>query len=570
MSMRLVPLRRSLVSSLTALAVLTFAAAGSAEAPPAPPLVCAAQTPATFNGTNGAITDNGQSVYTVSVSGRAGRLWDVDLSLSIQHTWPNDLDITLTSPSGTSVVVTSDNGAGSDNVFNGTLFDDQANPSGQVPYVSNAGLVSDHPFVNNQVATPLVPEQALAAFIGEDPNGTWTLSVADDQAMDTGTLTAFSLAIVAMDDALTATPATFQTSMAAVPIPTSVATVSSTLAVSGLTDALCGVDVITNLVHTFSGDLDITVASPAGTIVTLTTDNGTSNDNVFDGTRWDDDAATTVSDATYVNGVAHAALAPEEALAAFIGESANGTWTLTVSDDSGNDGGSLAGWRLDLDTCRATDTDSDGDPDSCDNCPAVANAGQEDLDNDDEGDACDCGDGSTAAGEECDDGNTADGDGCDSSCNEETTGAGGESGGGGEGGQTASSGGTAGQTSGGTGGTLNGGAGEGGESGEAGAGPIAGTAGAMMATGGSAGSAGSAGTSVTGGSSGSSGSGGSGGSAGSAGSSTGGSGGSRPAGPKTEGGCSCRVPSSSSSSSSTAWFAGVALALAVLRRRRRG
>src|SRR4051812_25840644 len=35
----------------------------------------------------------------------------------------------------------------------------------------------------------------------------------------------------------------------------------------------------------------MTVTSPAGTVVTLTTDNGGSHDNVFAGTRWDDSAA---------------------------------------------------------------------------------------------------------------------------------------------------------------------------------------------------------------------------------------------------------------------------------------
>ena len=35
----------------------------------------------------------------------------------------------------------------------------------------------------------------------------------------------------------------------------------------------------------------MTVTSPEGTVVTLTTDNGGTAGNVFAGTRWDDDAA---------------------------------------------------------------------------------------------------------------------------------------------------------------------------------------------------------------------------------------------------------------------------------------
>jgi len=54
----------------------------------------------------------------------------------------------------------------------------------------------------------------------------------------------------------------------------------------------------------------------------------------------------------------------------------------------------------------ACDTDADGDAviDDCDNCPSISNPGQQDVDDDGQGDACDCGDGIVAPGEECDGG----------------------------------------------------------------------------------------------------------------------------------------------------------------------
>ena len=114
---------------------------------------------------------------------------------NLAHTFPADLDITITSPAGTVVTLKTDNGVGNDNVFNGTLWDDDADPAGQVPYVTNIGLVTDHPYANLAVASPLVPEEALAAFIGEDPNGTWTVTISDDLAEDGGSLDSWTLNI---------------------------------------------------------------------------------------------------------------------------------------------------------------------------------------------------------------------------------------------------------------------------------------------------------------------------------------------------------------------------------------
>ena len=132
---------------------------------------------------------------TIVVAGAGTAILDVDATTFIQHTFSADLDITITSPAGTVVTLTTDNGASNDNVFNGTVWDDDANPAGQVPYTTNNGLVTDHTYVNLTLASPLTPEEALAAFIGEDPNGTWTLTISDDLAGDGGSLNSWSLDI---------------------------------------------------------------------------------------------------------------------------------------------------------------------------------------------------------------------------------------------------------------------------------------------------------------------------------------------------------------------------------------
>lgn len=55
-----------------------------------------------------------------------------------------------------------------------------------------------------------------------------------------------------------------------------------------------------------------------------------------------------------------------------------------------------------------------------DNCPMIANPGQENTAGGPAGDACDCGDGIVAIAEGCDDGNQANFDGCDASCEVES------------------------------------------------------------------------------------------------------------------------------------------------------
>lgn len=298
---------------------------------------------------------------TVAVSGLGPYLFDVNLEATLAHSFSADLDITLTSPAGTVVTLTTDNGAGNDDVFNGTAWDDNANPAGAVPYVTNDGIVTDHAYVNVTLASPLVPEEAMAAFVGEDPNGTWTLTVSDDLAGDSGSINAWSLGIVALDSVPTVTTTTYTSTDVPVAIPTGPAVVSSTLAVPD-GGFICGVDTETFLPHTFAADLDATLTSPAGTVVTLTTDNGAGNDNVFNGTTWDDDANPAgtvpyvtndglVTDHAYVNATLASPLVPEEAMGTFIGEEASGTWTLTVSDDLAGDGGSIDNWSLDIDTC---------------------------------------------------------------------------------------------------------------------------------------------------------------------------------------------------------------------------
>ena len=292
------------------------------------------------------IADNTTTTSDIIAAGLDPYLWDLDLNTDITHTFAGDLEITLTSPAGTTAVITTDNGGGSDDVFSGTLWDDQANDP-----------ATDHTYTNLVTATPLTVEETLSVFIGEDPNGTWTLSVFDDAGGDTGDLNSWSLDVTTLPEPPMALVAS-GSNMTPQPISDNT-TITSDIVAAGVDAFLCDVDMTTDITHTFAGDLEITLTSPAGTTMVVTTDNGGGSDDVFSGTLWDDQANDPATDHTYTNLVTATPLSPEEAFSVFTGQDPNGTWTLSVFDDAGGDTGNLNSWSLDFTTCTSEPPEPD-------------------------------------------------------------------------------------------------------------------------------------------------------------------------------------------------------------------
>ena len=126
------------------------------------------------------IPDVSTVVSTLSVTGLAGSLSDVDVRVSITHTYDSDLDVYLISPLGTRVELFTDVGGGGDN-FDDTILDDAA----------AAGIGSGTaPFAGRYR-----PEGLLSALNGQNPNGTWQLEITDDAGADIGTLQIWGLRI---------------------------------------------------------------------------------------------------------------------------------------------------------------------------------------------------------------------------------------------------------------------------------------------------------------------------------------------------------------------------------------
>jgi cysteine-rich repeat protein len=352
------------------------------------------------------IPDN-SSLVTVLTSELSGAVLDVDLTIDVAHPTADQLDISLVSPSGRTVTLTTDNGAQNDDLFAGTTFDDQAAGTPSAPNVRN------FTFTNLVATGPIQPEAAMAAFMGEAAAGPWALVILDDSGGSTGILRSWSLTLTTVSSLPPTAPVmTFDGDGGSIP-DNNVNGLTSTIDVAGLGGArLLDVDVTLSVTHNNAAHLDVFLTSPAGTRIDLATDIGSNLGGLYQDTLFDDQAATAISDVMLPpSGTALGAVVPEGALGAFVGEDPNGTWALTIVDDTGATTGTLDGWSLHLTTVAPCGDGATGAGEACDDGNAT------------DGDGCDhdcsqsaCGNGIQAGAEQCDDGNTQDGDGCSSAC----------------------------------------------------------------------------------------------------------------------------------------------------------
>lgn len=104
---------------------------------------------------------------------------DLNVDLSIDHTYVSDLRIRLIAPDGTSVLLVNRRGGSRDNVR--VVFDDEATSS----IASVAGNLSG----------TFRPEQALTAFDGKNAAGRWTLEIVDLATQDVGRVNSVTLQI---------------------------------------------------------------------------------------------------------------------------------------------------------------------------------------------------------------------------------------------------------------------------------------------------------------------------------------------------------------------------------------
>ena len=170
---------RNLVLALLAFAVVAFGAAQ----------LYAAVTESSTN-VPLAITDNGAINSTLNFSVN-GTITDANLTVNITHTWDSDIALTLASPSIAAQALWSNCGGSGDNMTN-TVIDNDAAGLANCAFAGAPFAGSFQPTAG-PVAAPAAG--TMNAFDGSTSGGVWTLNVADDSSICTGTLTAWSLTL---------------------------------------------------------------------------------------------------------------------------------------------------------------------------------------------------------------------------------------------------------------------------------------------------------------------------------------------------------------------------------------
>ena len=227
------------------------------------------------NGTDVTIPDLSTVESTITIAGCAGNASSVaTVEVHIVHTFVGDLIVTLVAPDGSPYVLHNRAGGSADDI--------------------------------NQTYTVNLSSEAA--------NGTWRLRVQDAAAADVGRIDSWTLNLGGGG-----APSCSGTNGTDVAIP-DLATVNSTIAISGCSGNASPVSTVeVHIIHTFIGDLIVTLVAPDGSTYVLHNRAGGSADNI---------------NQTYTVNLSS--------------EVRNGTWTLRVQDAAAIDTGRIDSWTLNL------------------------------------------------------------------------------------------------------------------------------------------------------------------------------------------------------------------------------
>lgn len=252
--------------------------------PPPPPAVRHVSTPSR------AIPDNNPTGISDTITvPESVSIASFKIGLDITHTYRGDLRVTLATPWGTVV---------------------ELHPKGQ------GGNARDLKLTYDEATLP-----ALSTLRGRNTQGAWRLTVQDLAAVDVGRLNSWGLDIGAA--AAGAGPVELKESPGTAIPDFPAAGIERTLA-NATAFAIGSVEVAVDISHTYIGDLQVSLVSPAGTVVALHEQTGGSTRDLAK---------------TYTAGTT-------PALAGLAGKAAAGAWKLRIVDRAAQDQGKLNAWRV--------------------------------------------------------------------------------------------------------------------------------------------------------------------------------------------------------------------------------
>jgi subtilisin-like proprotein convertase family protein len=155
-----------------------------------------------FDGRSIAIPDSGAGVpypSTIAVSGLARAVGHVSVRLRLTHDAPDDIDAMLVGPGGQAVMLMSDVGGAPLSSTTTLTFNDDAAAPLPDPIVGGTFRPTNVDDGDADVfpapAPPGAPGGALSVFNGTNPNGIWQLYVVDDEPLDAGSISSWTLTI---------------------------------------------------------------------------------------------------------------------------------------------------------------------------------------------------------------------------------------------------------------------------------------------------------------------------------------------------------------------------------------
>jgi M6 family metalloprotease-like protein len=238
---------------------------------------------------NVAIPDNNAAGISDRITiNQQGLITGVQVTLDISHSYIGDLRVTLLTPWADTIVLHQRSGGSSNDI--------------QQTY-DEASL------------------QALATLHGHSTQGDWILQIQDLAGADLGTLNHWQLDFAAA--AVAQGPVILEEASGS-HIPDNDLTGIQRSLNSKASGKVGDIEVSIDITHTWIADIEMSLRSPAGTVIMLHDKEGGSADDIVK---------------TYT-----AATTPE--LASLVGEPISGDWQLRVKDLAGQDVGKLNAWRV--------------------------------------------------------------------------------------------------------------------------------------------------------------------------------------------------------------------------------